>query len=333
MNLPDLKPNCDQRLSKEDLIHKINRSGCNFREVVDEHGAPTGDIVCRLDGTPNSWAVAFPRDSGLDPFEYSGPPPWPMIEHTGGVAFWRDPHRPPQGWRVFQDPAAADQWRSEPEGWTGPAGYSELYPDRRAAVAGLWDWMHDVYMAARQEELARTGRVPAITTCDDPRTYPVSQRADKALRQHDDALTPDQAMQQVSQTRASIHGLADTLAAAGDETSQRAAAEMKRIADEMAETHAALAAMATGQAGAEVMPPDGWRVYRAEDANRPDLHAPGCWHYEPVDWSEGDVFSPGFASRHEALEARMAWIAAEAARAAAQKEEAGESDESTTDDK
>lgn len=54
--------------------------------------------------------------------------------------------------------------------------------------------------------------------------------------------------------------------------------------------------------------PDGWRIYHASEAGMPDLHGVaagerGDWHYEPVDGPDGVVWSSGYPTRGEALNA------------------------------
>lgn len=49
-----------------------------------------------------------------------------------------------------------------------------------------------------------------------------------------------------------------------------------------------------------------YRVYRAEDAGAPELHEPGCWHFEPADYDGGDVWSFGHRDLSDAVEAASA---------------------------
>ena len=54
-----------------------------------------------------------------------------------------------------------------------------------------------------------------------------------------------------------------------------------------------------------------FRVYHKGGAGYPEAHEGGPWFYEPVDWAEGEVYSPGYATAEEALEAAGEWEAEE----------------------
>ena len=61
--------------------------------------------------------------------------------------------------------------------------------------------------------------------------------------------------------------------------------------------------------------PEGWIVFHAKEAGKPHLHGveagePGNWHYEPEEGS-GDVWSKGYPTRREALEALLAELEGE----------------------
>ena len=54
--------------------------------------------------------------------------------------------------------------------------------------------------------------------------------------------------------------------------------------------------------------PAGWSVYHASEAGSPDLHGvaagyDGDWHYQPDDAPAGEVWSNGYKTRMEAVEA------------------------------
>lgn len=49
-------------------------------------------------------------------------------------------------------------------------------------------------------------------------------------------------------------------------------------------------------------------VYHKSEAGMPDVHEGGPWFFEPENYN-GDVFSPGYATRAEAEAAATAWVA------------------------
>lgn len=48
-------------------------------------------------------------------------------------------------------------------------------------------------------------------------------------------------------------------------------------------------------------------VYHKDGAGRPDMHEGGPWFFEPKKWGEGEVYSEGYATPEEALEAAEEW--------------------------
>ncbi|HLZ70487.1 MAG TPA: hypothetical protein VKV26_11360 [Dehalococcoidia bacterium] len=52
-----------------------------------------------------------------------------------------------------------------------------------------------------------------------------------------------------------------------------------------------------------------FRIYHSSEAGSPRAHddTTGAWYYEPVDWGEGDVFSPGYVTEAAALAAAERW--------------------------
>lgn len=56
--------------------------------------------------------------------------------------------------------------------------------------------------------------------------------------------------------------------------------------------------------------PSGWTVYHARDAGMPQFHGraagySGDWHYQPDDGPAGEVWSNGYRTKREAIEACM----------------------------
>ncbi len=49
--------------------------------------------------------------------------------------------------------------------------------------------------------------------------------------------------------------------------------------------------------------PDGWVVYHRDEAGQPDAHDGGPWFYAPTDYDSADVYSYGYATRDDAIEA------------------------------
>lgn len=59
-------------------------------------------------------------------------------------------------------------------------------------------------------------------------------------------------------------------------------------------------------------------VYHKSEAGRPDLHTNGEWFFQPKGYTEGDIFSPGYATKEAAQEAADKWESEESDELAAQ---------------
>lgn len=55
-----------------------------------------------------------------------------------------------------------------------------------------------------------------------------------------------------------------------------------------------------------------YRVYHKSEAGSPEAHEDGPWFYEPAEWDEGEVYSPGFMTVDEAETACRNWDAEQA---------------------
>lgn len=49
-----------------------------------------------------------------------------------------------------------------------------------------------------------------------------------------------------------------------------------------------------------------WTVYHKDEAGDPSLHEGGPWFYQPNDYDDFEVYSSGFLTKKEAIEAAMA---------------------------
>lgn len=67
------------------------------------------------------------------------------------------------------------------------------------------------------------------------------------------------------------------------------------------------AALVDGGTGFEIVKcdledlPDGWQVYKGEDAFDKEMHEEHLWYFEPSDWDTGEVYSEGYTSLPEAV--------------------------------
>ncbi len=48
-------------------------------------------------------------------------------------------------------------------------------------------------------------------------------------------------------------------------------------------------------------------VYHKDQAQCPELHVGGPYFFQPSDWNEGEIYSPGYATEAEAIDAAEQW--------------------------